>query len=194
METLHKKQTEISGIVGNYLANKHEDISAIELVIEDKALKFNFPPHAAKTIMEKVRPGSFVKVVYEEEKPKHDPKGDKKPKLKLLAITGTPGGDLIIEEIKPQKINGGPLAESLTFSSFELLKGKKGDLTGIKSGKQLVHIHKEDQALVEIITPGSTLEITAVKRTDGGFVNQNQDDVFHIQKLLADGQEYISKK
>ncbi|MDN3584271.1 hypothetical protein [Mucilaginibacter flavus] len=194
METLHQEHTETSGIVKSYLANKHGDISALELAIENGTKKISFPPHAAKSVIAKAGQGSFIKAVYQEEKPKHEPKGDKKPKLKLLAINGIPGGDLVIETIKPQKNQGDPLTETLTFSGFELLKGKKGELVGIKSGKQLVHIHKEDQALAEIIKPGSTLELTGIKRTDPGFVNQNQDDVFHIQKLLIDGQEYRSKK
>lgn len=194
METLHKEQTEISGTIKNYLANKHGDVAALELTTENETLKISFPPHAAKTVIEKAGQGSFVKAVYNEEKPKSDIKGNKKSKLILLAITGIPGGDLVIETIKPQKTPSDPLTETLKLTGFELLKGKKCDLVGIKSGKQLVHVHKEDQALGEIIKPDSTLEITAVKRTDAGFVNQNQDDVFLIQKILVDGQEYISKK
>ena len=186
METTDIQQTAISGIVKNYIANKHGDIAAIELALDNETIKISFPPHTAKIMMEKAGQGTFVKAVYKVERPKHDPKGTKNSKLQLLGISGISGGDFVIADLKPQKLDGEPQVKKFSFSEYDLLKGKKGELVGITIGTKLFHIRKEDQAVAGHIKAESTLEITAVKRLDAGFVNQNHDEVFHIQKLIVD--------
>lgn len=194
MELLEKQETEVSGVVKKYLSNKHGDVDAFEIQTDEKAIKINFPPHTAKTIKTNAVEGTFATVVYQSETKKDEPAGDKKAKLKLVSISGIPTGELIVKDLKPQKSADEPVAETLTLTEYELLKGKKGELTGIKHGNKLFHVHKEDQELSDIIKPGAALEITAVKRMDDGFVNEHNDEVFHIKKLSTNGLEYKSKK
>ncbi len=193
METSEKQGTRVSGVVEKYLANKHGDIDALELKTDKEHVKINFPPHTAKTIMHKAGQGSHVTVTYQADEPKHEGKDDKKPKLKLVSVTDAQGSDTEANDIKPQKSAADASAETIKLDNYELLKDKKGELIGIKSGNKLFHIHKEDQQLGDKIKNGAVLEITAVKRGDEGFVNQHHDEVYHIQKVMVDGQEYQSQ-
>ena len=193
METTEKNAVALDGILIGYKANKHADIDSLEIENQGKPLKINFPPHTARTLMDAVHKGDQISVTYEEKKPKHDPKGDKKPKLQLLTLS-TSGTEIVIGDIKPRKPSDNPMPENLQLEHFELLKGKKEELFGIRSGKQLIHVHKEDQEFADKIKADSKLKITAIKRTTDGFINQNYDDVYHIQKIVIDGLEYVTKK
>jgi len=192
MGTLEKQSIEISGIVEKYLANKHGDIDALELKTEKEKLKIHFPPHTAKTVMHEAAEGSQVTVTYLTEEPEHDDKAAKRPKFKLAAVQGT--GDMVdLKDTKPQKPASAPHTETIRVSQYELLKDKKGELTGIKAGNKLFHLHKEDAAFTAKLKPEGDLRITAVKRTDDGFVNKEHEEVYHIQNISIDGEEYHAK-
>jgi hypothetical protein len=169
----------VSGVVEKYLANKHGDIDALELKTEKESVKINFPPHTAKTIMHKAEKGSHVTVTYETDQPKQDGKDEKKPKLKLVGVTDSNGSEVDAKSIKLQKPAADQGTETIKLTDYELLKDKKGELVGIKSGDKLFHIHKEDSQFSDQLN---------------GFVNEEHALVYHIQKITINGQEYHSQK
>lgn len=191
METLEEKQIKVSGTLKKFKANKHGDIDSLELVSTEGPLNIKFPAHMAKKLMDSIRPEEHVDLVYHDEKDNRD-KGDK-PKLKLDSVLREGKPDLEIMHTHPQKPDH-EVTEKLTFDNFELIKGKKGELTGIKSGNNLVHIHKKDEALSEMISDHDHLQIEAVKRTDPGFVNEKGDNVFHFSKIRIGDKDYQSKE
>jgi len=194
MDTIEKKQLTISGKLNGFKANKHGDIDALEIENAGEVSTIKFPPHTAKEITEEVMIGELVSLSYKEEKAKHDPSGNKKPKFKLLTLNKTGDHELVIDHIKPKQTSGDKTPEKLLFNNFEIISGKKGELAGIRSGKKLVHIHKENEEIAKNIKSGCKLEIEAVKRTDDGFINKNEDEVYHIQSIKIDGKEYSIKK
>ncbi len=191
METTAKEGTEVSGVVEKYLANKHGDIDAMELRTDKENVKISFPPHTAKTVMHNAEKGSHTTVTYQPDEPKNGGKADKKPKLKLETVNGAQG-DVNIKETKPTKPSSEPHVETIELSNYELMKDKKGELVGIKTDNKLFHIHKKDVSFSDKLKPQSALKITAIKRTDDGFVNQEHDQVYHIKAITIDSEEYHS--
>ena len=193
MEVLEKSLV-ITGTIEAFKANKHGDIDSFEIEDKGKNIRINFPPHTAQAIQGIAKNGQDVKITYKEEQPKHDPKGDKKPKNKLESISSDSADEIIIKSIKPAKHSESETPASFEIKHFELLKGKKDELIGIKAENKLFHIHKDDDNFAGKITPKARLVISAVKREDSGFINKDGDIVYHIKSINIEGVEYTSVK
>lgn len=194
METITGNTITITGIVKKFKANKHGDIDALELAYHSQTEKIKFPPHTARSIMDIVNEGDEVEVIYKQEL-KPGPKADGKIKSKLETIKGaSTAAALTISDIKPQKPGFEPHPQTFTLDNFQIIRDKKDEITSIRSGSHLFHIHKNDKSFSALIKPNSKLSINAIKRIDEGFVNAEHLEVYHIDEIEIDGGKYTTEK
>lgn len=197
----HEGET-VTGLVESFTINPHQDLDGMVILHDGTRMLVKFPPHTAAYVRKVAPEGQVVTVVYEDHEhhgPAHGPRGkephDHPPKKELVRIESC-DAEFEVKVVPPPHTNETNQVFSLKIKKPEFTKGKKGELTGIRSDGRFIHLKpKETEAISRELVTAAELKIRARKRLQRlGFVNVQGDEVYHGLSVELNGEVYPLRK